>query len=249
MSSTDGLGDWRISAASRLANDLPAAFPGGPSHKAGEKVYLTSLVVTEEGENIGFIIPSATAMCLNIAINANKEVEALYDLISYDSVLTPHGKGKSIPSERCDDLFNFFEQGMIVASFSFLAIEVFCNHAISRELKGPLEIERKKGVVKLSPAELERQLSTEEKLSEVIPIIKGVPTPKGKKVWEDFKRLKDARDSTIHLKSSDQATVDRESLFFQFLSGRTSGYPIAAANLIRYFLQGVEPRWLRMLKL
>lgn len=37
----DGLGDFRISAASRLAEDLPAAFGGGPEYKAGTGVFLT----------------------------------------------------------------------------------------------------------------------------------------------------------------------------------------------------------------
>lgn len=48
MESEDGFGDWRIAAASRLDRDLPEAFPGGPSHKAGAAVYLSALVTTEQ---------------------------------------------------------------------------------------------------------------------------------------------------------------------------------------------------------
>ena len=39
----DGLGDWRIALATRLVKDVPAAYPGGPSHKAGAPVYVSSL--------------------------------------------------------------------------------------------------------------------------------------------------------------------------------------------------------------
>jgi len=40
----DDIGDWRIEAAATLAKDVPAAYPGGPSHKAGAHVYLSHVV-------------------------------------------------------------------------------------------------------------------------------------------------------------------------------------------------------------
>lgn len=36
------LGYWRIAGATRLTADVPAAFPGGPSHKACTPVYQTT---------------------------------------------------------------------------------------------------------------------------------------------------------------------------------------------------------------
>ena len=51
--------------------------------------------------------------------------------------------------------------------------------------------------------ELERNLTTKEKLATILPALVGVPNPKGKKVWQDFAALKDARDATIHIKSKD----------------------------------------------
>lgn len=247
MKNDDGFGDWRIAAASRLAEDLPASFPGGPSHKAGATVYQSSLVETESGEHIGFLTPSATAMAFNIAIQASEKAMQLYSLLEYDEVLTPNGSGKSISNDKSKELYDFFEQCMIVASFSYQALETFCNHTIIRELSEPLGVKRRKKRLILTPLELERQLSTSEKLSLVLPKIKGIPTPKGKKVWEPFKRLEEARDSTIHLKSKDQATTDRESLFFQFLNHQSTEYPKAAADMVRYFVREKEPRWLKSL--
>lgn len=247
MKDDDGFGDWRIAAASRLAKDLPADFPGGPSHKAGAAVYQSSLVVTESGENIGFLTPSATAMAFNIAIHASEKAMQLYSLLSYDIVLTPNGLGKTISNDKSKELYDFFEQCMIVASFSYQALETFCNHTIIRELTDPIEIKRRNKRVIFTPPELERMLSTSEKLSLVLPKIKGIPTPKGKIVWEPFKRLEEARDSTTHLKSKDQATVTKESLFFQFLSHQSTRYPKAAADMVRYFVREKEPRWLKLL--
>jgi hypothetical protein len=67
----DQLGDWRVQAASRLAKDLPAAFSGGPSHKAGTPVHQLTYVRDPKNTNIGFVTPSAVAMALNIAIQAS----------------------------------------------------------------------------------------------------------------------------------------------------------------------------------
>lgn len=64
-------------------------------------------------------------------------------------------------------------------------------------------------------------------------------------MWEPFKRLQDARDSTVHLKMRDQYTLDEDSLLFQFLSHKAGEFPKAAADMIRYFhAPGQEPRWL-----
>ena len=81
----------------------------------------------------------------------------------------------------------------------------------------------------------------------VLPKIVGVPTPKGKKVWEPYKKLKIARDSIIHFKSSDQYAADKDSLYFQFLNGGFEGYPSAAIGMIKYFIKGKKPRWLSIL--
>lgn len=69
----DGLGDWRYAAVSRLAADVPAEYPGGPSHKAGAPVYQSALVETADGEYVAFTTPSATAMAINVALKAAEQ--------------------------------------------------------------------------------------------------------------------------------------------------------------------------------
>lgn len=246
MSSTmdDGFGDWRIAAAARIAKDIPAAYPGVPSHKAGSAVYQSALVQTDTGENVGFTLPSSTAMAINVAMNAGAQANKLKKMLVFDNVVTPNGAGKSVSNRVNSVLYDFFEQCMVSVTFSYQALEVFSNHTIARELKKAMTVKRRKKRILLSPEDLERQLSTEEKLSVVLPEIRNLPTPKGKQPWESFKKLKYARDATIHLKSKDQQVVDRESLFFVFLSQDPESFPRAAVEMIRYFTSTNEPRWL-----
>ncbi len=246
----DGLGDWRIAAAARLAKDMPAAFPGGPSHKAGAAVYHTELIQTKAGEHLAFLTPSATAMAFNVAVTASRKAKTLFEALTYDRILTPHGPGKAISNARIGELFDYFEQCMISVTFSFQALEVYANHTIARHLKDAMEVKRGKNTVRLAPPELERQLSTDEKLASVLPKIRNVPTPKGKAVWDKFKVLKDTRDATIHLKSRDtksERDSGKEHLFFQFLNIDPSHFPKAAEEMVRHFEKGHAPRWLSAL--
>lgn len=248
----DGLGDWRIAAASRLAKDLSAAFPGGPSYKAGTAVHQTELVQTPTGEYLGFLTPSATAMAFSIALTASNNAKRLFSTLTYDSVLTPHGRGKSISNQRTGELFDFFEQCMIAVTFSFQALEVFANHTISRNLRNSMEVKRRKQKILLAPRELESELSTDEKLATVLPKILNLSTPKGKQVWQEYKVLKETRDATIHLKSygvKSSNKSENELLFFQFLNVDPLRYPKAAEAMVRYFEKDNVARWLSALEI
>jgi len=135
---------------------------------------------------------------------------------------------------------------MSAVTFSFQSLESFANWVIGRRIKGSFPVQRRDQIVELAPHELERNLSTEEKLAQVLPKVFGLPTPKGKKVWQGFKKLKHMRDSTIHLKSFDVAArqLDERSLFFEFLNSRTTDFPKLALEVIEYFYAKEDkPRW------
>lgn len=244
----DGLGDWRIQAASRIREDVPPAYPGGPSHKAGDAIYLVTSTKNSKNEPVGFVTPSATAMALNIAMQASVEASRLGGKLIFSEVLTPEGKGKSIKAKDIRPLFDYFEKCMMAVTFSFQALEGFCNHTIANDLKGTFTLPRKKELKAFTVIELEREVSTEEKLSTVLPGILGVQSPKGEKVWENFVKLKRARDSTIHLKSTDQyppRDIDRDTLFYQFLNNDPTEFPKSAIRMIVYFAETKSlPRWL-----
>jgi hypothetical protein len=242
----DGLGDWRIKAIARLAKDLPAAFPGGPSHKAGAPVYLTTETKDSDGNSIGFITPSPTALSLNIAANAAKQATQLRRTITFREVLTPEGKGKTVANENNVYLFNYFEQCMIAISFSYQALETFSNDMIVSNLKGTYQLNRRGNLVEVSVDELQRETSTEEKLATILPDLLKKESPKGKVVWQDFKELKHIRDSIIHLKPNYQARVDIdiELIFCEFLRFEVDKFPKASFKMIEYFtILGQVVRW------
>ncbi len=178
-------GDWRIEAVTTLVNDVPAAYPGGPSHKAGTPVYKAISTVGTGQQPVGFIAPSAVALALNIAINASQQAAELRRNITFAETATPEGAGQSVAQEHLPALFDFFETCMVTITFSFQALETFCNQVIATKVQGTMKVKRKTHEV-MTAAEMERRLSTDEKLSQVVPILMGVNTPKG---WENLGSL------------------------------------------------------------
>lgn len=249
----DDLGDWRFEAISRLANDLPAAYPGGPSHKAGSRVSLSTVGPNKDGKLISFTTPSAVALALNIAIaSSNKAIEAKPKL-PFVAIPGPTGIVHQIHEGQSSNLFDFFEQCMISTTFSFQAIESFCNHVIRRTIKPSEKLKVRGFNQKLSVDEIERKLSTSDKLSDVLPKILALPTPKGSKIWEDFAKLRAIRDATVHLKSSDQYPMNdlaKQTLFIKLLDTDPREFTATATAIIDYFYSGnPRPRWLNLVPL
>ncbi len=224
----DKLGDWRIQAATTLAKSAPSLYTANVVHTAGTPVYLTTMTEDAKGNIVGFVTPSPVALALGIAIDAASKAKLLIKEIGLPEITTPVGPGKPVTTDCLPTLYDYFELCMTNVTFSFQAFETYSNQSIADKLNHPYLLERKDGTQEVSPEELQRVATTEEKLGKILPDILGTESPKGKRVWHQFKKLKTIRDTTIHLKSHDaymKGEVDRGSLFYQFLHRRNEEYP------------------------
>lgn len=84
----DELGDYRIAAVTTITADVPSAYPGSSSHKAGTPIYQSSLVRNDSNELVSFILPSSTAMALNMSLKSAKRANKLRSNIEFQHVLT-----------------------------------------------------------------------------------------------------------------------------------------------------------------
>lgn len=167
----DNLGDWRIAVVSTLLNDLPAAFPGGPAHKAGTPVYLSSLTRDPKHNAIGFITPSPTALALNAAFRSALRAKKLRNTLALTDTVTPLGSGKQVAKENLPHLYDFFEHSMIAVTCSFQSLEMFCNQIIAQKPQSGFGLKRGKDVLTVSGVELERKTSTDEKVADILPSV------------------------------------------------------------------------------
>jgi len=217
----DNFGDWRIAVVTTLAEDQSAAYVGGPSHKAGTPVYVSSLLKNDELGLLGFVSPHPTALAFNLALQFAKKANELRSQLTIEESVTPYGKGKLVANKDLPLLFDFFESYMVTVAFCFQSIEAFVNSKLSEYAHEKVKVKRKKGIVEYETSEAERYLSTDEKLTQVLPQLLKLPNPSGKKIWSGYKLLKDVRDTTIHFKSKEISTkyqVDTDSLYYHFFA-------------------------------
>jgi len=247
----DGLGDWRIRAVSRLTKRSVSR--EGHVYKAGSSVTLTT--VTEVGERhvLSFTTPSPPALALSIAIRAVRQAKELRKRLAFAEKAETYPVFFDKPEMEqliTNDtvLFDFFEECMTAMAFSFQALETFSNTIIAEKLKQIYHLKRRKKALELSAGELQREASTEEKLGVILPEILSTRTPKGDKVWQDFKDLKAARDTTIHMKALDAylgVNIDKETFFYKLLNVEAKEFPRAAISMMAFFFKDDQlPRWL-----
>ncbi len=250
----DKLGDWRKLWVDTIAADIPPAFPGGPSHKKGTVVDACTVVKNIAGEYIGFITPSPTALALDIAYISSKRALKLKKRFKMrNNLVSPFdGPNKDISPESTTFLFNYFESCMIAITFSFQSLEIFSNEIIANNLNGTFPLIRKGETINMTATEIERRASTEEKIGIILPHIYKIESPKGKVAWESFKKLKEKRDSTVHLKSWDayKAKPDEETLFYQLYTCNIEDFLSYSIQVIDYFTSAYEgsPRWFNLAK-
>jgi len=244
----DGRGDWRLAGVERLAHDVPAAYPGGPSHKAGSLIVLASLASTADGP-VSFPVPSPVGMALQVAMTSANLAHELKARFRFETAPSPKGSARSVAGDQEAALFDFFQHCMVAATFSFQSVESFANFVIANRVKSTMAIDRDGDPKEYDALGLQRHVSTAEKLSTVLPTLLSLPTPKGTKIWEEFVQLRRLRDSTVHLKSTDQygknPQDNADSLFFNFFNCSPRDFPRLALDIAEYFTPDHAPRWLR----
>jgi hypothetical protein len=225
----NNLGDWRIHVITTLLKPYK-------HFKTGSKVAKITATRNYEEQIVSFISPNPIALSIDSAINASGRAGKLYKKIKFKKEMTNWGESFAVKDDSIPILYDYFEECMVVISFCYQSIEAFCNLIISKNLTGKYKLKRKTSTVKYSAGEIQRKVSTEEKLSTVVPNLLKIKNLKQEKFWKEFKELKRIRDSTIHLKArlSLGEGLDNESLFYYFFHTDVSKYPKLVLEIIEY---------------
>ena len=242
----DGLGDWRLQAVTRIVADVPAAYPGGPSHKAGSVIALTIMGATAQHPNLGFITPSAAALALSASFRSAELAAAFWNKVQFRTIVTPDGLGSAVSNMVV--LFDYFEEALAAANSSFQAIEAFANETIARSLNGTMTVQRRSGPQQFDAEQIQRQVSTSEKIATILPTLLNAGSIKGHSEWRSFDKLKDVRDASTHFKSGDQypknGKLPKGSLYDVLLNTDPREFPLTAVRVISKLGITPQPRWL-----
>jgi hypothetical protein len=243
----EGLGDWRIAVASRLAKDANFETIGGTSHSAGTPVYVAHLAQSIKDGGLSFITPHPVALNLEIAFNSVIEATKIKKTIG----LHQNRKGK-IRETHIDDtqqLFDYFQFCFVAIIFSYQAIETFINFVLSRKVNTPLSYEHKGIAHLITPEEIEKKYSTDEKIKLFLPQVTGIQIDSKSLLWNKFVALKRDRDAIVHIKYEDMFTRGEikpieTSLFTRLWKEKMMDHLHTSYNMINHFRDdSTRERW------
>lgn len=241
----DLLPDWRVHVAAEI-EAVNGLNPSGvqPGHII---LRVTDTKVPDVGR-VTIPLVSAFRLALSGAIRATDEARGTWKGVRF-LPLSKGAKSKSIDFKTTSALFDYFEQATVAAILSYQAIETFANQAIEERMcEGQtLELTHRKALESFDLHRLQREVSTEEKVVTVLPMLVGVRFDKSEKLWQRFALLQRVRDAVIHLKTKDHHTrgsFDTDSVFYRLLNTDVRLYPRTALGVMRHFSVGEEQNWL-----
>jgi hypothetical protein len=245
--------DHRTAVHSTLASDVPTVGELR-GFEAGAYIETVEIGRSHSKALVEFPRPSAAGMALKTARLASVEAMRLQPRIQWESGYW-HGEPMLLVTQDSKSiLFDYFEHCLVAIVSSFQAVESYANLTIDYEVKTSYPWVTKKnqgyGVTNHSVEELQRWLSTNEKVAKLLPNLLGVVSPKSVKIGQDFDMLRALRDDTIHMKSKDQnyraddpEKLKKSSTLFTKTIGRDiTEFPRTAVSLIAYF-DDASLRW------
>ncbi|MDF7798051.1 hypothetical protein P4C99_01150 [Pontiellaceae bacterium B1224] len=236
MTTAKGKDDWRW-----MGTTLASPFNTGTSVLPVGSILRSSLPVDAFGRSVRLPIPNVSATFLHLAFEQTSLASELRVEIE-----TKADALHTCPS-TCIDLFQAVMSSAILA---FACLESLINMLIPPDAK--FEIEHKKiGTRELKTKEQLEREPTESKLATILPQLLEYETPKGKKVWQDFKMLKKHRDRIVHFKYGDQvAGVNDDHLWGIWVDEKCPDYAEIAYSMVNYIASHIEkpPLWTKQLK-
>lgn len=232
-------GDWRLQATAHLSEDWVNPWTGSFSPK-GTRITVVSVIQLTQKKQLTIPVPNATAAMLNASARAYEAARNLRESSEIDKTLK---REVSFHSEA--DALDYIERMIEAIVLAFSAIEAFCNENIPSDFVY-VRHDRSEVLLEASHKEtVERILSTDEKLSEVLPQALKCKSPKGSSCWDGYKKLKAARNRIIHMKTDDRKSsgVDVDTVWKAIVLSPTPH--LSAKKVIDHFVKAMpnKPGW------
>ena len=194
--------------------------------------YILSLTESFQIRNkkVSFHPPNNIALCLSISKKCYKAAVGILD-----PILIEKNKEKiEIKGLDAKNLYDYFENIQSSIIFAYTAVEAFANASIPDAFI--LERINDKGIKELwTKDNVERWMSTTEKITEVLPSILKTENIKENSFWADFKDLEKSRNNLIHQKVSNNSNKLDSHFLNSLISPNTFRLISSAIKVIDYF--------------
>ncbi|MFA6525382.1 MAG: hypothetical protein WCT33_03925 [Patescibacteria group bacterium] len=236
--------DWRLQAISTLAKEFKSPWTG-KIFPIGTAVELVS-DLHYSNKILSIPVPNMVSLFLDFSYNLWEDSQNIIESERFTVE-----KEDRLSVEDKNNLFNFLEKRMGSIVFSYTALESFANEIIPENYKIPgTNLKSIPNSLKsdfLDKNIAERNVNLGEKLDIILPNVLKIDSPKGTKVWQDYKTIKVLRDRIIHLKSIDRKSsrVEDETIWKELIVPDQKNIAVISKDIIEYYYQKSEkPRWL-----
>ncbi len=196
--------DWRIQDIFFLTEDWTSPWTG-EINKKGSQVTLVSTTQLTKKKQLTIAIPNATAICISASRRIWKEALEIRNTSKIDRSL----KSKVTFNSK-SEAFDYIERIMESIIMAYTALESFVNERIPDDFNYEHTNRKNYTTEVMDKQSIERWLSLNEKLSDVLPLAIGIQSPKGSKCWHSYHRFKKIRDRIIHMKKEDRRPTGPE---------------------------------------
>lgn len=145
---------------------------------------------------VTFNSPNNISLSLSIMKKSFLKAVKMYKELSLDKV----NGNFNIEQENKSTLFDYFEETISSLIFSYVSIETMTNAAIPEKYE--YENINERGIREIwSKENIERWMSTSDKISKILPKILNTENIMEEPFWNDFKDLEKLRNQIIHQKT------------------------------------------------
>jgi hypothetical protein len=231
--------DWRMEDVGFLAQDTLLSGTNQIAEK-GSQVTRRSITKLNKKKLLSIALPNATALCLSSSRRSWTKARKIRKNSNIDGSIKSEVSFSSI-----EESFDHIESVMESIVMAFTALEAFVNENIPDDYK--YHCNRKSEIILeiMDKQAIERWLSLDEKLSNVLPDARKLNSPKGQKCWQSYRDLKVIRDRIIHMKKEDRRSSGPEipTIWHKLL--KANAPHIQAKEMIDFFVKQTEslPRW------
>ena len=188
-----------------------------------------------EDFSIEFATPNIVTMFLNLGETHYLKSRKIYET-KLKHILKPNERNK-IKNKSQIILYDYFEQTQMSVICSYNALEAFANLAISEDIKHTKE--NHKGITEVwNKDAILRWMSLSEKLTNILPNMLGIESPKGLSFWGNYKKLEKLRNEIIHPKTKSNELNVKHEFFKSFFSKDLSKWIFSTDEILKHFCSG-----------
>ena len=181
-------------------------------------------------KKIIYFTPNNISLSLNLMKKSYKRSKKLLKILLSKS----DSKIIQLVEEDKETLYDYFEEITTSIIFSYISIEAFVNAAIPEDFMYE-KINEKKVKESWNKENIERWLSTSEKVSDILPRILKTNEIKKEDFWVRFKELEKIRNEIVHQKTIEDGTLLDSELYNKLLSPDIFRKISSSLSVIKFF--------------